>query len=110
MSMLKRCPGDPLLNSRVLLLGILDIIVINCAAFLALLIRFEFDLAAMISSGFVLTMLQWSWANTLLTLAVFVVFRLYRSLWGFAGADELLHIFAATILVGAIELAVVWMG
>ncbi|MBQ7344803.1 MAG: polysaccharide biosynthesis protein [Oscillospiraceae bacterium] len=92
-----------ILLPRVISLVLLDVLVINISAFLALFIRFEFDLKAMNADGFLDSLWQWSWIHTLLTLAIFMLCQLYSSLWDFAGADELLHIFAAAALTMAMQ-------
>jgi FlaA1/EpsC-like NDP-sugar epimerase len=99
-----------LLLPRILLLVVLDILVINLAAFLALFIRHEFDWTAMVSNVFMDTLYKFAVLNTLITLALFVLFRLYTSLWGFAGADELAHIFVVSILVMLIQYVFVLCG
>ncbi len=92
---------------RVMLLVVLDILVINASSFLALYLRYEFDYALMVSEGWVTNMIRWMLPNTLLCLAVFVSLRLYSSLWGFAGADELLRIGVAAGIAMVVEFSVV---
>ena len=101
-----------LLLPRILLLVFLDILVINLSAFLSLIIRYEFDYVSMVNDGgqFLNTLLKVAVPNTLLTLALFWLFQLYNSLWGFAGADELIHIFAAAILVSLIQALLILPG
>jgi FlaA1/EpsC-like NDP-sugar epimerase len=99
-----------LLLPRIILLVVMDVLVVNAAAFLAVFIRYEFDYEVLRVSGFLLELLDWVWLNILVTLAAFLLFRLYSSLWGFAGADELLHIFGATMLVGAVQMALILLG
>ena len=104
----KRTPN--LLLIRVFFLIALDILVINLSAFWALYIRYEFDYAAMAASGFLDTLALFAIPNTLLTLALFWLLHLYNSLWGFAGADELIHIFIAAVLSAAVQSAVIMPG
>ena len=103
MPSLKKNRPPNLLLPRIIALVILDIIVVNLAAFLALFIRHEFDFAAMASSGFLHTLTAISIPNTLITLALFWFFRLYSSLWGFAGPDELVRIFVAAAAAMVIQ-------
>lgn len=103
MLSLKKKSTPNLLLPRIILLVVLDVAVINVSAFLALFIRHEFDYAAMADSGFLDTLAVIAVPNTLMTLALFTLFRLYNSLWGFAGADELAHIFAAAGLAMVIQ-------
>ena len=95
---------------RVMLLVILDILVINVSSFMALYLRYEFDYSMMVSEGWVSNMIRWMLPNTLLCLAVFVSLRLYSSLWGFAGADELLRIGVAAGIAMVVEFSVVLTG
>ena len=104
----KRSPN--LLLVRVIFLIALDILVINLSAFMALYIRYEFDYQAMTSSGFLDTLALFSVVNTMITLALFWLLHLYSSLWGFAGADELIHIFVASVLSAAVQAAVIMPG
>ena len=99
-----------LLLPRIALLVVLDILLINFVSFLALFIRHEFDFAAMQESGFLQPITQWAIPNTLLILALFTLMRLYNSLWAFAGADELMHIFGATIIAAAVQFALIFFG
>ena len=99
-----------LLLARVALLIALDILVINLSAFLALFIRHEFDFAAVVTSGFLDTLAVYSIPNTLIALALFWLLHLYNSLWGFAGADELIHIFAASVLSATVQAVAIFPG
>ena len=99
-----------MLIPRVTLLVLLDILVINLSAFLALFIRYEFDFAALSASTFLSSLTYFAIANTAITILLFLFFRLYNSLWGFAGADELVHIFAAAALSAAIQALLILPG
>ncbi len=99
-----------LLLPRIILLLVVDIVVANLAAFLALFIRYEFDYEALLFSGFIDSMLHWAVVNTLLTVAAFSIFQLYSTLWSFAGVDELLHIFCASVTASAAQLLLVLLG
>ena len=87
MSSVKEKRINRLLLPRIILLVVMDVLVVNAAAFLAMFIRYEFDYEVLRVSGFLLELLDWVWLNILVTLATFLLFRLYSSLWGFAGAD-----------------------
>jgi FlaA1/EpsC-like NDP-sugar epimerase len=107
-SLKKRTPN--LLLIRVIFLIALDILVINLSAFMALYIRYEFDYARMVSSGFLDKLALYAIPNTALTLLLFWLMHLYSSLWGFAGADELIHIFVASVLASVVQSAVIMPG
>ncbi len=84
-------------NLKTAALVFADIILINLASFLALFVRFEFNLHELISAGFVQSIFSVSPATTLITLIVFVFFKLYRGIWKYAGFDEFTTIAAACI-------------
>ena len=110
MSTLQKNKVSGVLIARIILLVILDIFIINAAAFFALFLRHEFDFNLLKESGFLLQLRSWIVPNTLLCLAVFVLLRLYNSLWGFAGGDELLRIGAAAAAVMLLQFLVVLTG
>ena len=60
-----------LLLSRVILLIVADILVVNAAAFLALFIRFEFSYTVLWESQYLQTAMRWAIPNTLLALGLF---------------------------------------
>ena len=93
--------------SRVLLLVTLDILVCNVVAFLALWIRHEFSLQGCIDSGFLDTYARWAIPNTLAVLALFAAFKLYMTLWSFAGAEEMARIFVASVTMGILQMLLV---
>ena len=83
---------------RVCCLLVLDVVLINLAAFLALFVRFEFDYAALLESGFLKSLWSYAAMNTLTTVIVFAAFKLYNSLWEFASTVELTRLGIASIL------------
>ena len=110
MSYLQDNKSANLKLSRVIFLAVLDILVCNLAAFLAMWIRYEFDVAACVASGYLDIYAQWMIPNTMAVVAIFVAFKLYRTLWCFAGADELARIFVSTVIVGIIQLMLILLG
>ena len=92
---------------RIILLVMLDILVSNLAAFLALFIRLDFNFSDCVNSDFLDIYVQWALPNTLAVLAIFAVFKLYITLWSFAGADELVRIFVASVLMGLVQLMLI---
>ncbi|MCL2058895.1 MAG: polysaccharide biosynthesis protein [Oscillospiraceae bacterium] len=78
-----------------------DVLVIQLAAFLALWIRFEFSATA-IPSIYTNNYIRYAIINTVVTIALFVLFKLYGSLWLFAGSAELLNILSACALSAAL--------
>ena len=107
MPTLQKKSEPNLMLPRVILLLVLDILVLNAAAFMALFIRFEFSYTTLVENGYLYTAVRWALPNTLLALGVFAAFRLYRTLWSFAGPDELARIFVASILLGLVQLLLI---
>ena len=107
MPTLQKKSEPNLMLPRVILLLVLDILVLNAAAFLALYIRFEFSFAALARTDYLRVAMRWALPNTLLALGLFAAFRLYRTLWSFAGPDELARIFVASILLGLLQLILI---
>ncbi len=83
---------------RVVCLVIADAILINAAAFLALFIRFEFDFEQLRQSGYMDGLVTYSWLNTLGSLLIFYLMKLYDSLWEFASTAELVRVFIASVI------------
>ena len=75
-------------------------------AFAALLLRFELSPALAAESGFLDSVSSYMLLNTVLTVFIFAVFRLYNSLWEFAGLHELVRIGFASLC----SAAEVWLG
>lgn len=79
------------LFSRQLLLVILDIILINIAAYLPLYFRYELSISA-IRVVYLENVTKYTWVQTILMLIIFSFCHLYSSLWKYAGIDELSNI------------------
>ena len=107
MPSLQEKKNPNLMLPRLILLVALDILVCNAAAFLALFIRYEFSLSECIASGFLDTYARWAIPNTLAMLAVFAAFKLYMTLWSFAGADELARIFVSSMTMGILQMLLI---
>ncbi len=89
--------------SRILILLLVDILVINLSSFLALLTRLDFDFSAITSNPFFENLSEYAILFTVTVIIVFAFTRLYSSLWAFAGIDELLHILIAILIVIALQ-------
>lgn len=72
-------------------LVILDIVFINVSSFLALWIRFNLKITE-IEPWYIESVKELMLANTILTVAIFAVLRLYTSLWRFASIKELVYV------------------
>lgn len=94
---MKKFMKDRRLFLRRLFLIVLDVILINVASFSALFIRFDFRLGQ-IPTHYADAVLSYTIINTVTSIIIFALFRLYNSLWKYAGIDELVNIiFACTI-------------
>ena len=80
-----------------------DIISVVAAGFLAILIRYDFKLDA-VAGEFMMPIRSFLGLNIVLSLVVFYFFRLYHSLWAFAGETELQNLvlacFCASVVTG----------
>lgn len=77
---------------RKLWLVITDAFIINISIVLSLLIRFDFLIQKEYSDNYLNSFI----ILTLLHIVMFYAFGLYRSLWRFAGIDELIKVFSGT--------------
>lgn len=87
--------------SRILALIILDTVLINAAALGALLFRFEFSFEALSESGFVDAYFKVAPYYTIVSILIFALLRLYRSLWEFASIDEIRNLAIAAVFAAA---------
>lgn len=78
-------------------LVLLDIVFINLASLLALWVRFNMH-AAEIPPEYYSSVLDVAVANTIVTVLIYAIFRLYTSLWRFASIKELVYIIEACVL------------
>lgn len=98
-------------KNKIALLVALDALIIALSGFLALYIRFDFSFAHM-TMKFIDYELKCFVPNIIITLLIFAAFKLYRSVWHFAGTTELLNIMgacASSMVVQAILVAVMGM-
>ncbi len=94
-------------KSKAILIALLDILCVAGSFFFALLLRFDFHFSLIdrvYVEEYTRVILPWS----LITIAVFVLFRLYNSIWIFVSSDELFRIIGAHMVlcvIGAISIA-----
>ena len=98
---MKKVINFKLLYRRTFLI-IYDVLSIIVASYLAILIRYEF-LWDTVPSRFMNTINRFLPINILLTIAVFFMFKLYSSLWAFAGETELQNLVFACIISAGID-------
>lgn len=87
-----------LLIRRICLI-VLDIICIIAASILALLTRFEFDFSQ-IPKEFLKVIYKYGPFTIVITLIIFSLFRIYSSLWEYAGIDVKLKDYLIYLSVG----------
>ncbi len=100
---MKKFIRDRRLFIRKIFLIVLDVILINVAAFSALFVRFELSLEQ-IPTNYADAVLSYAIVNTVTTIVMFSLFRLYKSLWKYAGIDELVNIIFSSALSGALQI------
>lgn len=93
---------DRIRMSRILFLLMLDVLIINMAAFGSLLTRFEFSISLLKESGSMDGYIKIAPFYTLSALVLFSLLRLYRSLWEFASMDELVNLLLAALSATAV--------
>lgn len=79
-----------------------DIIAVVCSNFLSLLLRYEFQLDT-IPEYFMNAVWLHLPVSILITLAIFYIFRLYHSLWAYAGVNEMQNILVASFSSAALQ-------
>ncbi|WP_455717945.1 polysaccharide biosynthesis protein [Anaerosporobacter sp.] len=100
---MKQIIADKKLFMRRIFIITLDIILINISAYLALLARFNFNMNEL-PIYYAESILKYSLINTITTVLIFFLFRLYQSLWKYAGIDEMSNILFACVISGCIQL------
>lgn len=79
-----------------------DVASILAASFLAIVMRYEFEYE-LIPDYFLETILRFLPFNIIFTIIIFYFFRLYHSLWAFAGENELQNIIVGCFLSSAVN-------
>ncbi len=74
----------------------LDLIMIQVSMILALLVRMDFQFSN-IDSFFLENLKVFWWINIVITIVAYAMFRLYTSLWRFAGLTELFYVIGAVV-------------
>lgn len=90
---------------------IYDVIAVNAAYFLALLLRFDFKYSY-IPSEYIMPYIKFIPIYTVFCLIIFYVMRLYKSIWKFASFNELNRIAVAsliTVIFHAVAITVLFM-
>ncbi len=87
-------------------LVLLDIVCVLLSSLLAIATRFEFSLSQ-IPVEFYSVLVKLAPLFILSTLFIFWIFRIYNSLWEYAGIEEMINVVAACIAAGLCQIAVV---
>ena len=98
-----RIHDNKLLLRRLFLLAY-DIGAIVIASALALLLRHDFNYKV-VNLEFIESVWTYLPFNIVATLLVFYIFRLYHSLWAFAGVVEMQNVITACILTSGVQMA-----
>lgn len=101
ISMLKLVRENKLLFRRIFLI-ILDALMINVCAFMAILIRFDFSFNS-IPTHYLDAILEYAPWNTVITIFIFYCCRLYHSLWKYASIDEVTNVLIGCILAAVAQ-------
>ena len=86
---------------KTLCLIIADVFIINFSSFCALFVRYEFSYKNLYDSGFLINAAKLAPLFTAIIIIVFILFRLYKRIWKFAGVDEFITIAAACLAATA---------
>lgn len=101
---MKRLTG--IFNSKIfvrrMFLVAYDIIAVCASSVLALLLRYNLVLGD-IEPKFMYSVKEFMWAAIIITLIVFYAFRLYHSLWAFAGVNEMQNVVTACAVSAALQ-------
>ena len=85
---------------------VLDIICIIAASILALLTRFEFDFSQ-IPKEFLKVIYKYGPFTIVITLIIFSLFRIYSSLWEYAGIEEVFSLIAACLVAAVAKIVII---
>lgn len=88
-----------------LYLVLFDVVSINFSYLFALLLRFDFRYSV-IPEKYLYAYIYFTPVYTIVCIAIYYFTKLYRSIWRFAGFDELNRILGANLLAGVVQ----WVG
>ena len=88
---------------RIAFLVVIDLLSLAVCQFLALLVRLEFRMVDLLESGFLNSVAEFLPFAAVMMLAIYGLLGLYQSLWAYAGLEESLHIFAATVILAVVQ-------
>ena len=83
-----------------------DIAAVALSSYLALLLRFDLP-PNQIPSQYLSVLWATVWISMLMTVAVFAAFRLYSSLWTYAGTTEMMYVVSACVVDAVLNMVVI---
>lgn len=90
---------------RIMLLVFFDIVMVQIAAALAIYIRYDFNFSGIPEKYWDEIMLS-NIYRTVIVIAVFVFFKLYKSVWSYASVNELASMACASVVIFATDIVV----
>ncbi len=100
--------NDKMLWIRRVFLICYDIVAVIAASFLALIVRFDFNVNS-IPRDYYERMFEMFPVMVLFTIIIFWLFRLYSSLWSYVGAMELMYLTAACVVDTVVNILLVYL-
>lgn len=94
------------LRRRKFFLVLYDILAVLISGYLALCVRFDFSFSE-IPTNYEYVMLRVMPYSIVITILIFIIFRLYSSLWTYAGMVEIVNIASAGIVAGFAEILLI---
>ena len=91
---------------RIGFLMALAALLINATSILAILLQENLSWTKMLWQPYMHILVPYSVISTIVIIGIFVPFKLYNSLWEFAGVDELFHIVVAGAIVSILKFIV----
>ena len=91
---------------RIGFLMALDALLINATSILAILLQENLSWTKMMWQPYMHVIVPYSVISTIVIIGIFIPFKLYNSLWEFAGVDELFHIVVAGAIVSILKFIV----
>ena len=86
-----------------IILGVLDILMMIIAAYLALLTRFEFY-PSQIAPVFLKSVFEYMPLNLFCSVIIFMAYKLYSTQWKYAGISDFLNVIKAVLIVSVFQL------
>ena len=90
------------LHGAAVMLVIYDMIAVNLSYLVGLWLRFDLQFSR-IETNYITAWAKFVPMYTLISLATFIVFKLYKSIWQFAGYTELKHVLYTSIITGILH-------